>query len=133
MRVIVAASIAAWLLALSACENESGCEQAKDTIEPLVDKVCDEAAYKTSPFCACCVAQKLYSVDDDCTCRALNFDAEVCLYSKGKQAMPQIRSAVEFANRICARRIPSLPEGVTEGPACANLRANEADAGSDGD
>jgi hypothetical protein len=95
--------------ALLGCDASSGCEDAKQVIEPLIDKVCTEPAYAQSPFCQCCVANGLYSVDNDCECRALNFDTEVCLYAKSEQALPKVRGAVAFANDICSVRKPVIP------------------------
>lgn len=113
---VVGAAIA--LSLLPACGNSSGCEDAKKTMEPLIRNVCSEPAYANSPFCLCCVANGFYSVDNDCQCRALNFDTEVCQYALIDQAMPKVRAAVEFADSICSVRNPMLPYLQEAGPVC---------------
>ncbi|WP_437291796.1 hypothetical protein [Sorangium sp. So ce406] len=86
-------------------ESANGCEDAKTDIENTIKSICDEPAYAGTPFCSCCVAEELYSVDDECRCQALNFDVDACYYSRGDQAKPQAREAVEYANSICKGRL----------------------------
>lgn len=96
-------------LAAACEETPNGCEEAKKDVEALMDEICAEPSYAGTAFCACCVANRLYSVGNDCSCRGLLFDAEACYFARGDQAKPQVREAVEFANEICEGREVTLP------------------------
>jgi hypothetical protein len=132
MRFLIVAMSA---LCLVACDQESGCEEAKERIEPLIEEVCMEQAYAPSPFCSCCVPNGFYSVDNDCTCRPLLFNATACFYSTDRQAKPQVREAIEFANSICTIRKPALPWPLEQdaGGACRSPAIlDDSDSGASG-
>jgi hypothetical protein len=107
--VALAAALLAPSLWIACDETPNGCDAAKTSIEGQIESICTEAGYAASPFCACCVANLLYSMTDDCTCRELNFDTDTCYYATGAQADPGVRDAIEYANSICLGRLVSVP------------------------
>jgi hypothetical protein len=90
-------------------ESANGCEDAKTSFEVQLKTLCGDPAYAGSPFCACCVANGFYSVADDCTCRVLSFDADACYFATDVEALPSLRSAVDYASSICQGRKAGVP------------------------
>jgi len=114
-------------LLTTSCDLSNGCEEAMTAIETEIQSICQEAAYKGSPFCVCCVQNRLLSVDDTCSCRGLIFDTEECYYATDNQAAPQARAAVAFANNVCTNRAPLVPLADAGSPQCT-VEVNEGGA-----
>jgi hypothetical protein len=110
LRYLALAAFAGVAALWVACdETPSGCEDAKNATETLIQEICQEPAYAGTPFCSCCVANQFFSVSNDCTCRGLEFNTDACYFAIGDQAKPQTRDAVEFANSICKGRLVGVP------------------------
>ncbi|MBK8256869.1 MAG: hypothetical protein IPK82_29880 [Polyangiaceae bacterium] len=121
------------LLGCDLSAGGSSCEEARLLIQNLIHDTCESAEYQSSPFCTCCVANGYYSIDADCNCRDLIFDAETCLYANGDQGRPAVRAAIEYANSQCSSQKVGLP--VWEEPPTVEwceLRGNGNTGGSTG-
>lgn len=104
---------AAWC---QACKSGS-CEPARDEMIKQIHAMCKRDVFRTSAFCSVCVAHGYYSIEDSCTCRDLNFDADFCLYADTGQAdastvdvgSPKLRAALTYAADVCRGRTAVLP------------------------
>ncbi|WP_437328823.1 hypothetical protein [Sorangium sp. So ce381] len=124
LRLVAAlATFAGLAAATSACDQPSGCDDAKSEIETTLKDVCKDPAYQNTPFCTCCVSNDFYSVDNECGCRGLNFDAEACYFRTADEARPAARQAIEFANSICEERTPTFLNRNGESQQCGASRA----------
>ncbi|WP_437899286.1 hypothetical protein [Sorangium sp. So ce124] len=124
LRLVAALATSAGIAAVtSACDQPSGCDDAKKETELVLKDVCQDPAYQNTPFCACCVKNDFYSVDNECGCRGLNFDADACYFRTAADARPAARQAIEFANSICEERTPTFLDGSGENQQCGASRA----------
>jgi len=109
-------------LALAGCDTES-CEKARVDLIAQIETACEAREFMSTPFCAKCVDAGYHSVDDSCTCRVLNFDADFCLYTPGSvhssrddggmrsnsAGTPRVRDALLHATAVCEDREARLP------------------------
>jgi len=90
------------------CDPNS-CEEATDSLKKDIREVCNEPGFSNNPFCRCCVAGDLFSIDDSCTCKHLVLDADACSYAKDAAAKVSIRSALVHAESICKNASVVVP------------------------
>lgn len=104
-----------WLV--NGCEN--GCDDATTAMEKSIKEVCNEAAFDGNPFCACCVPNGFFSIDDTCNCQPLVLDADFCFYDGEASGHPSVRKALVHAAEVCKDRTVTFSEPPeNERPTC---------------
>jgi hypothetical protein len=101
--------LASAVLAQASCKSDNGCEAARATIVKAMEDVCNQrdAGYGSSQFCRTCVDHGYFSTSGPgaCRCERLTFDQDFCSAAANEQALPEVRSAIDFADRSCAQFI----------------------------
>ena len=106
--IIVIAAVVQVGVCSCTVSDESDCEQARTTIVNTEISICGTQEYATSKFCLRCVAASYYSTTGAsvCQCSPLTFDANACSYATGHDATAQVRSAIDWADSVCADFTP---------------------------
>ena len=111
----VVVAIGAFLVVVAVACEPGSCTRAREASMKQIDSMCDGRTFKNTQFCSVCVSHGYYSIDDSCTCRELNFDAEFCLYADSDSSIdvgaPKVRDALIYAAEVCRDRSASLPYG----------------------
>jgi hypothetical protein len=119
------------LVAPAACSasDASDCESARTTVVSAEISICATPEYANSKFCSRCVDSSYYSTTGAsvCQCAPLTFDANACSYATGDDATAQVRSAIDWADSVCADFTPpaAIPPLSEAGPATASDAATE--------
>lgn len=109
----------------NACKPDS-CEEATQTMHRNIAIVCQEQAYRDTPFCLCCVPSGFDSIDDTCTCHPLILDVDFCFYADDNAGFPAIRGALDHAASVCENRSVQLPDHAVAAPTCASVQDDGA-------
>ena len=98
-------------------------------MQASISQVCTEPEFKGTAFCACCVPNHYFSIDDTCACKPLVLDADFCFFDPSAGGYPAVRTALVHAASVCANRTVSLPYGGDiSAPICSG---KPNDAGTD--
>ncbi|HEV3192458.1 MAG TPA: hypothetical protein VGY54_18235, partial [Polyangiaceae bacterium] len=101
------------------------------TIIQAMKDICTERGYTNSKFCTRCVTAEFYSTTgaSACQCTHLTFDAATCSYETNDNAKAQVRSAIDWADTVCADFTPPMAIPPTL-DASAATDAPQADTGA---
>jgi hypothetical protein len=116
-----AVAVLAASLAIIACGDAAGsaCEAARNTMIDAMKAICGvpgrngsiadgDKGYVDSKFCRRCVDAEYYSTTgaSACQCVHLTFDAASCAFETNDNAKAQVRSAIDWADSVCADFTP---------------------------
>jgi hypothetical protein len=119
-------------LTLTSIGCGKNCEQATTAVESSIRTVCEGPEFRNSPFCACCVPNGYYSIDDTCQCQPLIFDTNFCLYDGTEAGYPAVADAVSYAASVCQDRGVSVPYIDVNTSTCPSRVVPVMDGGVDG-
>jgi hypothetical protein len=117
-RLLLAPGIAVALV-VSACSEDTGCEEARSTVTNTIKSVCDQVPYSSSPFCMTCVQAGYYDTTGptNCECKTLTFEQGSCTSLPGKDTTADVRNAIDWANQTCSSfHLPSSDGGAEARP-----------------
>lgn len=106
--LILATDLAGLLVLACAPSNGSACEVARNKTVDAMTKVCGEGGYANSKFCRRCVDAGYFSTTGAsvCQCRNLTFDEDSCSYQNVDDTRATVRSAISWADSVCAEFTP---------------------------
>lgn len=126
-------TIAALLVLPGCTENDaSDCEMARAMVVATEISLCGTPEYAGSKFCLRCVKAHYYSTTGAsvCQCAPLTFDVSACSYATGDDATSRVRSAIDWADSVCADFTPpaAIPPMSEAGPPVSTPDGSDSDA-----